>query len=241
MTAGLSKSKIDRLGDRLRKGLLSEADLRLLDEYRRSFRDAYEVVVHSIRERLQLETTGRPAKSTGSIIEKLRRETIRLSQVQDIAGCRLVVTDIAEQGRVVASLREIFPSRSVVDRRMNPSYGYRAVHVIIEVSGKAVEIQVRTLLQHMWAELSEKFSDVIDPNIKYGAGEPEIRQVLEGTSRNVARLERFETRISALKPGKEQQGELEGLQQEMAVTKEWMINDLRNLIDSLDKMKRDDP
>jgi hypothetical protein len=43
--ATLSKSQIDRLGDRLKKGSPSEADVRLLDEYRRSFGEAYEAVV----------------------------------------------------------------------------------------------------------------------------------------------------------------------------------------------------
>ena len=75
-----SKTQIDRLGDHLRKGSFGEADLRLLDEYRRSFTDAYEIVIGSIREELALEPTGRPAKSTSSISEKLRRESIRLTQ-----------------------------------------------------------------------------------------------------------------------------------------------------------------
>jgi ppGpp synthetase/RelA/SpoT-type nucleotidyltranferase len=34
-----------------------------------------------------------------------------------------------------------------------------------------VEIQVRTSLQHLWAELSEKVADVFDPLIKYGGGD----------------------------------------------------------------------
>lgn len=57
-----------------------------------------------------------------------------------------------------------------MDRREDPSHGYRAVHVIAEISGKPVEIQVRTSLQHLWAELSEKLSDHRDPAIKYGGG-----------------------------------------------------------------------
>jgi len=36
----ISKTQIDRLGDRLRKGNIHEDDLRLLDIYRRSFSDA---------------------------------------------------------------------------------------------------------------------------------------------------------------------------------------------------------
>src|SRR5712692_7902197 len=92
--SNLSKNQIDRLGDRLRKGDISDDDLRLLDSYRRSFSDAYENVVGQIRHQLGLEPTGREEKTTTSIIEKLRRQSIRLSQMQDIAGCRIVVTDL---------------------------------------------------------------------------------------------------------------------------------------------------
>jgi hypothetical protein len=41
----MSKTQINKLGDRLRQGNITEADLRLLDEYRRTFTDAYEVVI----------------------------------------------------------------------------------------------------------------------------------------------------------------------------------------------------
>jgi len=121
MAKELSKTQIDRLGDRLKKGNITEADLRLLDQYRRSFTPAYEVVVGTIRKDLALEPTGRPAKSTTSISEKLRRESIRLTQIQDIAGCRLTVTDIAEQDSVVQSLNNLFNKTTVVDRRQQPS------------------------------------------------------------------------------------------------------------------------
>ena len=163
MTNNLSKTQVDKLGDRLRKGDITEADLRLLDDYRRSFSEAYEFVVRAIRNDLGLEPTGRPAKSTTSIIEKLLRESIRLSQVQDIAGCRLV-----EQNGTVTLLQKLFQGVTVVDRRKNPSHGYRAVHLIVRHEGKLVEIQVRTSLQHLWAELCEKEADVFDPLIKYG-------------------------------------------------------------------------
>jgi putative GTP pyrophosphokinase len=163
-----------------------------LDEYRRSFGTAYESVVRTIREQTQLEPTGRPAKSTGSLIEKLHRESIRLTQVQDIAGCRVIVTDITNQDRVVALLRAVFPGVTVVDRREHSSYGYRAVHVIVNVSGSLVEIQIRTSLQHLWAELSEKLSDVVDSAIKYGGGPPNIRDLLTYGSTAIADVEKAE-------------------------------------------------
>jgi putative GTP pyrophosphokinase len=139
----LSKNQIDRLGNRLRKGDIRDVDLRLLDSYRRSFTEAYEAVVGQIRDQLALEPTGRPAKSTTSISEKLRRESIRLSQIQDIAGCRLIVDSISTQDKVTAQLKKLFDKTIIVDRREHPSHGYRAVHVIVDYRGKLIEIQLR--------------------------------------------------------------------------------------------------
>lgn len=191
----ISKSQIDRLGNRLRNGGINENDVRLLDEYRRSFNDAYEIVVGSIRQKLGLEPTGRPAKSTISITEKLQRESIRLSQIQDIAGCRLIVPAIAEQERIVASILEIVPNSIVVDRRQKPSHGYRAVHVVVSVEQRSVEIQVRTALQQVWAELSEKLADLIDPAIKYGGGEEYLREFLSTASAGIAVHENNESKV----------------------------------------------
>lgn len=42
---------------------------------------------------------------------------------------------------------------------------------------RPIEIQVRTALQHRWAEISEKCFDV-DPDIKYGGGDPRTRLLL---------------------------------------------------------------
>lgn len=195
METPISKTQIDRLGDRLRKESFTDSDLRLLDEYRRSFTTAYGKIVGTIRGQLGLEPTGRPAKSTTSIAEKLRRESIRLSQIQDIAGCRLIVSDMVEQDRVVASLVELFPGSTIVDRREQPSHGYRAVHVIAKVDIKGVEIQLRSTLQQLWAELSEKLSDLIDPTIKYGGGNESIKEFLATTSKLVQQQERGEIRL----------------------------------------------
>jgi putative GTP pyrophosphokinase len=104
-----SKAQVDRLGQRLKHGETNEEDLLQLDQYRRSFGDAYELVISTIRDRLDLKPTGRAAKSTSSIIDKLRRETIRLSQLQDVAGCRLVVSNIVEQETSSSATAVTFP------------------------------------------------------------------------------------------------------------------------------------
>ena len=144
----ISNTKVDRLGDRLRSGEIAEADLKLLDEYRLSFAPAYEAVVDVLRDALHLEPTGRPAKSTSSIADKLRRESLRLRQMQDIAGCRVIVSDVVKQDEAVTCLTKVFAEASLVDRRETPSHGYRAVHVIVRQHGTPVEVQVRTEIEH---------------------------------------------------------------------------------------------
>jgi ppGpp synthetase/RelA/SpoT-type nucleotidyltranferase len=182
MTEGeVSKSQIDRLGDRLRGGGSSD-DLHLLNNYRRSFIEPYNEVVKKIQNELKLEPTGRIPKTVTSILGKLRRQHVRLSQMQDIAGCRLVVQSLSRQELVVAQLKNLFAKVTIDDRTLNPSHGYRAIHVIAEESGKLIEIQVRTELQNNWAQFSEKVSDVLDPDIKYGGGDSEVVSLLSSLS-----------------------------------------------------------
>ena len=196
-----------------------------------SFAEAYEEVVAGVRKATQLEPTGRPAKSTTSIVEKLRRETMRLTQMQDIAGCRLVVQDVLAQNKVVAQLTAALPNAVVVDRRKHPSHGYRAVHIIANAKGKPVEIQIRTELQHLWAQLSEKASDVFDPAIKYGGGNLQILQAMSQVSKVVADVEALEADMEALEL------ELGGLEQVSREGPE--LQQLKKEAERLARLKRD--
>jgi putative GTP pyrophosphokinase len=165
-----------------------------------TYKHGHRPVIRSLSrcQRLGLEPTGRPAKSTTSISEKLRRESIRLTQMQDIAGCRLLVSDVANQERVVEALSHLFDDVAIVDRRERPSYGYRAVHLIVTSFGKVIEIRVRTSLQHLWAELSEKCCDVMDPAIKYSGGEETFRELLARASDAVAFVESEENQLAGI-------------------------------------------
>jgi ppGpp synthetase/RelA/SpoT-type nucleotidyltranferase len=199
----ISNTRIDRLGDRIRTGEVADEDLQLLDEYRLSFSPAYEAVVGTLENALKLDTTGRPSKSTSSILDKLRRESLRLRQMQDIAGCRVVVSDAVSQDEVIGRLAKTFEETSVIDRRKNPSHGYRAVHVVVRKDAIAVEVQVRTELQHIWAQLSEKLSDTIDPSIKYGGGSDLLKSKLARLSENVGKVELLENRLRNADPRSE--------------------------------------
>jgi putative GTP pyrophosphokinase len=183
----MNRSELDRLGERLRSGL-NAADLTLLDQHRQHFAGAYDTVVSRIRSELGLEVSGRPAKSTTAIVDKLRRSSMRLTQMQDIAGCRTIVADIDKQDQLAAALGSMFDV-TVFDRRAKPSHGYRALHLIVRDAEFPVEIQIRTELQHSWAELSEKIADRVGIQVKYGGGSVVIQEVLAGLSALVATFE----------------------------------------------------
>jgi RelA/SpoT family protein len=138
-----------------------------------------------------LRPGGRPQKTTPSIIAKLNREKTRLSTMQDIAGCRVEVPNRFEQDHTI-ELALRYPGAEIQDRRIRPSYGYRAVHVIVMVETKPVEIQIHTELQHNWALVTEKLADVIDHQIKYGGGPADIQELLGQISQRIAILEQQE-------------------------------------------------
>ncbi|MEA2164396.1 MAG: pyrophosphokinae [Thermoanaerobaculia bacterium] len=221
-----SKAQIDRLGERLRGQAYGEAELRSLDEYRRTFGPAYDRVVADVQRIIGVPVSGRPAKSTGSIIEQLNRESIRLSQMQDIAGCRAIVADVPQQDGAVDAIVRGLKNVAILDRRERPSYGYRAVHLIVRVNAKPVEVQVRTSLQHVWAETSEKLADVIDPSIKYGGGPENARRVLDRAAAMAYKIEELEAKLLRI-------GASDGeVAQELRETRDEYISNLRSLMSS---------
>lgn len=185
----ISGAQLTKLGERLRAGPLSEADLRLLDEYRRSFGPASEQVLAILRETIDVPVTVRGAKSTQAIVEKLRRQSCRLGQIQDIAGCRLVVATMQDQDEVTGMILERFPEAQVFDRRDAPSHGYRALHLVVRAQERWVEIQVRTELQHQWASMSEMLADICGMEVKYGGGPAQVQEVLSNASFAIADVE----------------------------------------------------
>ena len=177
----LSRRQIDRLGDRLRDHTTPE-DYALLDGYRDSFFDTLMAVNFALG-RLGLgESDGGRLKRPESVIAKLQRDTgIRLSRMQDLAGCRLVADDKAQQDEIYARLQTDFDIYRAYDIRATPHSGYRAVHIVVRHGAKFVEVQVRTRSQREWAKLSEQAASH-DPAVKYGGGDPAIRQALDELS-----------------------------------------------------------
>ncbi len=189
MSKPLSNSQIAKLGDRLRDGIHTAEDLFLLSEYRAGFAAASAEVATTIRALLPPEQTlliepyynptERAAKSNKSIIDKLRRlKTSQLSQMQDVAGCRVVVAHLLEQDNLKEKLSTAFAKHRTYDLRRHPHSGYRAVHVVVHAQERRVEVQIRTQLQDLWAQCSESWAFSVDLAIKYGGGPVKIQERL---------------------------------------------------------------
>ena len=147
---------------------------------------------------------------------------------------------LSTANEVVESLKTIFSRATVVDRRTNPSYGYQAVHVVVEIFGKLIEIQVRSFLQQLWAELSEKLSDVVDPALKYGGGPEQTREMLIDLSTLVANFEKVEkqnvARLTNDDLEEQERGEQQGFQQQMDELKDKIVTHLRTRINKAEEI-----
>lgn len=177
----MTNSEINRLGDQLRDARLQNLalDVVALEKFRQTYNDAARQVDTKLRNHVSRVFTQR-TKSTESIVDKLiRQPNTRLSQMQDVVGLRYVVAHLYSQDHICETIKSVFPEAKVVDRRMQPKFGYRAVHLIVTEQNKKIEIQIRTELQHLWAQYSEALADRQGHELKYGGGDQRIRNFLE--------------------------------------------------------------
>jgi putative GTP pyrophosphokinase len=128
-------------------------------------------------------------KTLESVIEKVgRKEYADLDDLTDITGVRVIAYIESDLSRISAIVREAFQIHAdkSVDKseELSPDkFGYRSVHYICELGstrialpelapykGLQFEIQLRTVLQHAWAEIehdrSYKFSGGLPSHIR---------------------------------------------------------------------------
>jgi hypothetical protein len=165
----LSGTQIDKLGRRLRDTMeVGEDDLVQLERLLLAYNDVLSEVDVRLRA-IALRPTTR-FKTSGAIVDKLRREApITLRSIHDLAGARVVQSmTLTHQDRICDRIRTLWPDARVIDRRANPTHGYRAVHIVPRIDGCYVEIQVRTLHQDTWAEFTETLGDRWGRAVRYG-------------------------------------------------------------------------
>ena len=190
--AELSGKQIVKLGKRLRDcDEPATKDLEMLGDvlltYDRALREASDTLTS-----IGLEATTR-LKTSGTIVDKLRRQrSIDLKHIHDLAGARIVQRmTLDQQDEVASAIVAAFPRAELLNRREEPSSGYRAIHVIARLDGCYIEMQLRTHYQDTWAQAMEFFGDRWGRDIRYG-GEPNDPESRDGDPEGPTRRETIE-------------------------------------------------
>lgn len=133
-------------------------------------------------------------KRFSSVMNKLAREPqMKLSQMQDLGGCRAILTDVKAVDDLFRMYRQDEPlfdgesSLRCYDYIRHPKDdGYRGVHVVGRYfarvksrepwNGQRIEIQLRSQLQHAFATTVETVTTFTRQPLKFGAGPPDWRR-----------------------------------------------------------------
>jgi ppGpp synthetase/RelA/SpoT-type nucleotidyltranferase len=171
----LSRSAINRLGKTIRDSddvsQIVRSDVFL--EYRSIGAGVQSEFHRSIVDLLPDHSVSSRVKTIGTIKEKLQREqSLQLSNMDDAVGIR-VTSDMTlyAQDEIARRLLTVYPDSVVKDRRLNPTSGYRALHLIVRHEILHIEIQIRTEIQSIWANAFERLADDWGRQIRYG-GDP---------------------------------------------------------------------
>lgn len=125
-------------------------------------------------------------KRMSSIRKKLRRTSISLWEIQDIAGVRAIVPGMQDVDAITARLMSGELKHRLArtdDRIATPkASGYRSRHHLMRFRGegelaalnrRSVELQLRTVLQHSWATALEAVGLMRGEDLKAGYGSEE--------------------------------------------------------------------
>ncbi len=175
----------------------------VVDQWRRAHSDPLRTFQENLRRRVKNRgIVATRLKRLPTIISKLERlQRLRLSQLQDIGGCRVVVGDTDRVFDVATSLLESRILHRLIKRdnyiTAPRRTGYRGIHLVYEYrsvrrdhyNGLHVEIQLRTQLQHQWATAVETVGAFTGNDLKSGRGDPDWLRFFALMSSAIARRE----------------------------------------------------
>ncbi|MBU2477175.1 RelA/SpoT domain-containing protein [Candidatus Micrarchaeota archaeon] len=198
---GHSKEKVNSAGEILADEHNSLAEKDEAIEILSNWRACHSYPLHVFKIRLKRASknvdktslTAQRLKRVPSIIKKLKRRyhgkpaTMKLSQMQDIAGCRAIMSDVSlarklfEKHYLKGDLKhKRVGIKNYIDNPKDD--GYRSIHAIYkffsdkgkkEYNGLLVEIQIRSKLQHLWATAIETVDFFTRQAIKSNEGQEE--------------------------------------------------------------------
>ena len=121
-------------------------------------------------------------KRRPQILRKLTRLHVRLSQLQDIAGVRIILESNQDVDAIASYLLHTVGDQSGICMVRDVDYrdkgrddsGYRARHLVLQKDGYKIELQLRSRIQHYWAETIERTSVVYGHFLKEMEGDQRV-------------------------------------------------------------------
>jgi ppGpp synthetase/RelA/SpoT-type nucleotidyltranferase len=168
--------EINRLGETLRNGDISASAYRKLAEFRESFHDSISTIYTyccMVAETIEHDSlVVARLKRYSTIANKMTRfPSMKLSQLDDIAGCRIIFKDEASIYKFLATIQsnDEISILKVKDYIKEPrDSGYKSLHLIVSAqnNSRKVEIQVRTFEHHSWSTLVEITDTIFETKLK---------------------------------------------------------------------------
>lgn len=144
----------------------------------------------------------RRIKRIPSIERKLKETTIKLSKMQDIGGCRSILTKMEDVNSTFARIQKGRHRHRLIkvnDYIKNPKEsGYRSLHLVYKYesdkdaswNGMKIEVQIRTHLQHAWATAVEILGSLNKEGFKWSKGNIEWLDFFKWVSNYFAIIEK---------------------------------------------------
>ena len=175
----MTPEEMDRLGRSLAQGgELNENDRNRYENLRTMIAQAVIPLGQSLELMIPGTTQSSRLKHLESVAAKLRRRPgLRLTEISDIAGYRLITRNRSDQLEAAEIISRQFEVSELDDKSNNPKFGYRAIHIDIKYENYPVEIQLQTRNQALWQMVSETAAG-LDIEIKYGGGKPAAIEAL---------------------------------------------------------------
>ncbi|MAG77907.1 (p)ppGpp synthetase [archaeon] len=209
---GFSKKYVDKAGTILISRTPDqdkEESLEVLNHRR----EIHKYPLHIFRKRLQSSAKDIDSRSFvvgrlkrfSSIIRKLKRNPLmKLSRMQDIAGCRAVMINYKQAKKLY---EEKYIKGKIKHKRIKEddyvtfpkNDGYRSYHLVYkyksekkgkqDYNGLLVEIQIRSKLQHLWATAIEVVDFFTGQGLKFNKGDKEWKEFFKLVSSAFAIIE----------------------------------------------------
>lgn len=205
-----SRGQVDRAGKTLVDNKIAPLERMKIFDAINNWRSSHSYPLHLATKNLhkkakrlnETSVTARRLKRLSSIIIKLKRNrNMKLTQMQDIGGCRAIMPSIEDVNRLVQSYersiaknppkkeqpatRTEFVERYDYITSPKPD-GYRSFHFVFKYrstseekqafDGLRIEVQIRSQLQHAWATAVETVSTFTDQALKTGLGDDEWKR-----------------------------------------------------------------